>query len=74
MKIDENKRRRKMELFDTGGRRSGFDRRQFSSPIDFSDRRFGFDRRSELGRRSGLDRRDSKGFRAIAKLDRRSAS
>ncbi len=63
-----------MELFNTGGRRSGFDRRHFSSPIDFSDRRFGFDRRGDFDRRSGLDRRNSKGFRAIAKLDRRSAS
>ncbi len=63
-----------MELFDTGSRRLGFDRRQTSSPIDFADQRLGGDRRSELGRRSGLDRRNSKGFRAIAKLDRRSAS
>jgi hypothetical protein len=42
---------------DSGGRRSGTDRRQFSYDIHIPERRHGEDRRSGLDRRSGFDRR-----------------
>ncbi|MGD9075934.1 MAG: hypothetical protein PVJ69_12045 [Desulfobacteraceae bacterium] len=47
-------------LSDSGGRRSGTDRRQFSYDIHIPERRRGEDRRSGLDRRSGFDRRKRK--------------
>lgn len=47
-------------LSDTGGRRSGTDRRQFSYFSHIPERRCGQDRRSGLDRRSGFDRRRRK--------------
>ena len=44
-------------LADSGGRRSGTDRRQFSYFSHIPERRCGQDRRSGLDRRSGFDRR-----------------
>jgi hypothetical protein len=53
------------------GRRSGQERRQGGTPIDFQDRRCGRDRRGRHDRRSGEDRRSPKGMRRILGLGRR---
>jgi len=45
---------------DSGGRRSGTDRRRFSYDIHIPERRCGQDRRSGLDRRGGFDRRRRK--------------
>ncbi len=47
-------------LFDSGGRRSGTDRRQFSYDFHIPERRCGQDRRCGLDRRTGFDRRKRK--------------
>jgi len=53
-------------LIDSGGRRLGIDRRQFSYTDHIpdgrinKDRRSGIERRSDLDRRSGKDRRSDK--------------
>ena len=60
-----------MGIYDAGGRRSSFDRRQTISPIDIADRRSGGDRRDAADRRSGIERRSPRGFRAITGQDRR---
>ena len=60
-----------MEILDTGGRRSGIERRQSIFPINFLDHRNGDDRRNGIDRRSGLERRDPKGFRRLLGMDRR---
>ena len=60
-----------MEIYDTGDRRSSFDRRQAIPPIDIADRRSGGDRRGSVDRRSGIERRSPKGFRTITGQDRK---
>jgi hypothetical protein len=49
-------------ISDSGGRRSGTDRRQFSYDTHIPERRCGEDRRSGLDRRKGFDRRKGKGL------------
>ena len=47
------------QIADNGGRRSGFDLRQFSYTDHIPERRLGQDRRCSVDRRSGLERRSS---------------
>jgi len=60
-----------MEINDLGGRRSGFNRRQFSYSSYMPERRSDTDRRSGFDQRCGSDRRDPKGFRSLVGMDRR---
>jgi hypothetical protein len=46
-----------LSLADSGGRRSGLDRRTFAYANHIPERRSGKDRRSGIDRRKGLDRR-----------------
>ena len=54
-------------LIDTGGRRSGIDRRQFSYSYHIPEKRSSKDRRNGIDRRSGLDQRSGIA-RRIAKV------
>lgn len=56
-----------LELIDNGGRRSGVDRRQNSTPFE------GADRRTNKERRSGRDRRKSWAFPENVEEERRSS-
>jgi hypothetical protein len=53
---------------DSGGRRSGTDRRQFSYDVHIPERRRGQDRRSGLDRRNGFDRRKGKELLGATRL------
>ena len=55
-------------LSDSGGRRSGTERRQFSYDIHIPERRCGQERRSGLDRRNGFDRRRGKGLSSATRL------
>ena len=46
-----------IRIKDSGGSRSGIDRRQTPSEYDSSERRPGQDRRRDFDRRAGIDRR-----------------
>jgi hypothetical protein len=50
---------RQFYLPDSGGRRSGIERRKFSYSVHIPERRCGQDRRSDIDRRSGKDRRST---------------
>jgi hypothetical protein len=52
-----NSERVVFNIRDTGGRRSGIDRRRFNYSGHFPERRSGKDRRGGLDRRSGEERR-----------------
>ena len=57
-------------LADSGGRRSGVERRRFFYISHIPERRSGQDRRSGRDRRSGIDRRKGEG--EVVSYDRRS--
>ena len=57
-----------ISLYDSGGRRSGNDRRQFSYDIHIPERRRGQDRRSGRDRRNGFDRRKGKELLGATRL------
>jgi hypothetical protein len=57
------------ELVDNGGRRLGFERRQFSYNEHIPERRLGGGRRSDQDRRSGESSRHKKERRAVFLID-----